>query len=320
MRKERIPMTNNSSPHPTPRWTFWAVVRKKPIKFLALTLLFTYLLLRAVDPLFVQLIHGLGIKHVPDLVYILIILAAFVVGGFLSGTVLKLVSNFTLKRMEPGEAQKLFESQNHFFWSRLYGLVVGYLVLAITANLSSDIMLKIVKGNSPLNILIILVGLAIPLLLANVAARVLNRVMIKLTGTNKQLIADFKAGRYNDKVPQRYRNQSDMDGILRTMENAEAGTIYTAIPVYGLKKHISRTLKQTGKAVGIFALILTALAVVFGMGMSNFINNEIERDMAERRAQWQKEDFIKKVADEVRPSAVRAGKKAAKDEFYKNLR
>jgi hypothetical protein len=62
------------------------------------------------------------------------------------------------------------------------------------------------------------------------------------------------------------------------------------------------------------------LAVVLGMGMSNTINNEIERDMAERRAQRQKEDFIKKVADEVRPSAIKAGEKAAKDEFYRHLR
>lgn len=267
-----------------PHWTFGYVIRKKPIKFAALTIFFVVALLKAVDSVLPSIVRALGL-HLGDAFFITAIAAAVVLAVFLSGTVLKVISNARLAAMKPADAEKLFEQQSHFFWSRIYSFVIGYIVLLLLIDLSF-----VVEEYISFVPLAFLVCCVLPILLANLVARGLNALMIRLTGTNKELVAEFKAGLHNHEIPEKCRNAEDMQGILRTLENAEAGSVRVAVVVYRVKKAVVRFVKNFLKDAGKAMLIAAAIGAVLGMGMSTMVNNEIDANMADWRRQRQAED------------------------------
>ena len=267
-----------------PHWTFGYVIRKKPIKFAALTIFFVVALLKAVDSVLPSIVRALGL-HLGDAFFITAIAAAVVLAMFLSGTVLKVISNARLAAMKPADAEKLFEQQSHFFWSRIYSFVIGYIVLLLLIDLSF-----VVEEYISFVPLAFLVCCVLPILLANLVARGLNALMIRLTGTNKELVAEFKAGLHNHEIPEKCRNAEDMQGILRTLENAEAGSVRVAVVVYRVKKAVVRFVKNFLKDAGKAMLIAAAIGAVLGMGMSTMVNNEIDANMADWRRQRQAED------------------------------
>lgn len=297
-----------------PRWTFGYVIRKKPIKFAALTIFFVVALLKAVDCVLPSIVRALGL-HLGDVFFITAIAAAVVLAVFLSGTVLKVLSNARLAAMKPEDAEKLFEKQSHFFWSRIYSFVIGYIVLLLLIELSF-----VVEEYISFVPLAFLVCCVLPILLANLVARGLNALMIRLTGTNKELVAEFKAGLHNHEIPEKCRNTEDMNGILRTLENAEAGSVRVAVVVYRVKKAVIRFIKKFLKDAGKAMLIAVAIGVVLGMGMSTMVNHEIDANMADWRRQRREEDEENRIFNKLQPRINATAARQAKIEFSKFLK
>ena len=276
--------TNINKPH----WTFGNVIRKKPIKFAALTIFLLVSLIKAVDSVLPSIVNTLGI-HLGDAFFITIIGSLAVLAVFLSGTVLKVISNARLAAMKPEDAEKLFEQQSHFFWSRIYSFVIGYIVLLLLIDLSF-----VVEEYIPFVPLAFLVCCVLPILLANLVARGLNALMIRLTGTNKKLVAEFKAGLHNHEIPEKCRNAEDMQGILRTLENAEAGSIRGAVLVYRVKKAVIRFTKKLLKDAGKAVLVGAVIGAVLGMGVFDAFERENGLDDASRAQRFRERERERK--------------------------
>lgn len=288
-------MLNNTKTASRSRWTFWNVILRKPIKFAALLIFMTRFLVGKLDMVVTYIVRDmLGMTTLPDFMIVALLIATFLAAVVLSGVVLMAASNLRLAAMKPEEAEKLFEQQSHFFWSKLYSLVIGYF-----AWYAMILLAERMGGSYSGGFLETLVLLIVPLLLANLLARALNKIMIRLTGTNKELIEGFKAGLYNDQVPAKCRNAEDMNGILRTLENAEAGSVRMAVVVYRVKKAVARFVKKFLKDAGKAMLIGAAIGAVLGMGMSNMIQNEIDDQMADWRRQRREEDAQRKFDNSV---------------------
>ena len=60
-----------------------------------------------------------------------------------------------------------------------------------------------------------------PLVIVIIGVRLLNKGMIRLTGTNQELIQEIWSGQHNDVIPQRFQNDVALDGITRFLSRAQ---------------------------------------------------------------------------------------------------
>lgn len=276
-------MLNNANTTNKPRWTLGNVIRKKPVKFALLFYIIARYMLRLaifkLDPVITPIIRGMGIES--NALGGVIVFATIFLSGLLAGVGLMAGSNLILSLMKPEEAQALFEKQSRFFWSKLYGLAFGYLVWAGLV-LSADSITRQLGSGFFASLFVLIV----PLLLANLIARVLNKVMIRKTGTNKELVAEFKAGLHNHEIPEKCRNAEDMEGILNSLETAEASSVRGAVLVYRFKKKVVTDFKDTMKAAGKLTLVLGVVGFFLTMGICDAFERENGLDDASRAKRW----------------------------------
>ena len=74
----------------------------------------------------------------------------------------------------------------------------------------------------------LLVGVA-PLVIVIIGVRLLNKGMIRLTGTNQELIQEIWSGQHNDVIPQRFQNDVALDGITRFLSRAQVCNVCSAL-------------------------------------------------------------------------------------------
>lgn len=248
----------------TPRWTFGLVVRKKPVKFAALALVLTAVLAVCLDPVLTALVRGAGIRGDATAIAVAALAIFFVVAVLASGLLLTVLSNLRLARMTPEAAQALFDRQCRFFWSRLYSLALGYVVWCVSWYFAFQYATTRPRSSFLVN----LAAFLIPILLAQLVFNPFNKLMIRITGTNRALIEDFQAGRYWTQLPASCRDVQSRRGILTVLENGEAGSIRGAVVWYQIKRAVYGVCRRLGRALLIVSIAFLILAVILGMTMS----------------------------------------------------
>ena len=68
-----------------------------------------------------------------------------------------------------------------------------------------------------------------PLVIVIIGVRLLNKGMIRLTGTNQELIQEIWSGQRNDVIPQRFQNDVALDGITRFLSRAQVCNVCGAL-------------------------------------------------------------------------------------------
>lgn len=277
--------------HNSPRWSFGLVLRKKPIKFAALTLFFTVALVALLDPVVTKLVRGMGIQsNAPGALFLALFLAVSIAA---SGLLLKVLSNARLASMDPAEAQKLFEKQCRFYWRRAYSVAIGYLLWCAL----EFVFFQFVMPSAPL-FPVQLAAFLIPFAAAHLIFTGFNALMVRLTGTNQELIAAFKAGRYANLLPASCRDRQSLQGILRILETAEAGSIRGAILLYRVKRMVVAIYRKLARIIGRAALVTILIALLLGLQLSNFIDREIEANIQASRRAYDRDQLAKKIADQ----------------------
>ena len=280
-----------------PRWTSLQIMLKKPIKFLALSIVLIYFLIKLSD----KIIPRLPLFE-NDIFIISLLLFLIVLGGYLSATILKLIANARLSRMDPEDAEAPHEYESRIKWNKLYSIVIAYFVVALMFKVSSLFVSPAIESSDPSNlgsalstVFIIALGLAIPLLSGFLTVKFFNRFMVRLTGTNEELIRDFKRGFFDDQIPNRFRNKKSLVGILHILEDAEATSIKGAIVLYQVKVIIIGFYKAAGAVAGVFVLLIALLS----FGCMNIVEGEI-RNMANGiKYDIRRERAINDIADAV---------------------
>lgn len=307
-------MKTNQRSGEYPRWTLGTVILKKPLKFTALTLLLTAALVVLLDPVLTLLIRSMGIKSNAIggvFFFLLLALAALAAAALLTA-----LSNLRLASLPPEEAQALFEKQSHFFWSRMYSLVIGYLSLMPLFTLSNKALHAVeARCNALLSFFACFACLILPLLAAYLFANGLNWVMIRLTGTNKALIDGFRAGQYMAQIPEPYRDEQSLRGILQVLERAEAGSVRGAVLVYRFKTALHTFYKKLSKVLGKCAIVVIVIGVILGMGVSAPIEREMNANRAARKQAWEREDFARSVSQKLEGPMKSSIKTAVNKEF-----
>lgn len=170
--------------------------------------------------------------------------------------------------------EELERREKQFKWHGLFGLVIGYVLWGLSSSTVMPIAREMMStGNSMGFILFFVLTIGIPIVII-VTYKPINNAMVEKTATNVELIAEYKAGLYDQLIPEDCINKTDRNGILICLQKAEAHTVRGAIYVHRAKRFLKGVIK-IGGVIGSIATVLI-LIVTFGVvnGFSKNVTDE----------------------------------------------
>lgn len=246
------------------QWTAKKIIIGKPMMFAAVTILL-FCLLNILCAFLVQPILNLlfsGDVYVAAVrVFICLCLIASL---WLSAKMLVSVCNRKLNAMEPEIAAVYFARESKFRWLKAYTITLGFLLFEVVTKIWGVLVLKAIESNENMNWLLCFVASASVYVLAIVliyrGAKWLNRYMIRITGTNSELIAEVRKGLHNDKIPADKQQGAALDGIISVLQEGETHNVKIAVALYDI--HVqNRKVWRTGlKIAGVGAILSIFLA------------------------------------------------------------
>lgn len=260
----------NQSEKP-PRWTAGQIVVGKPLTFLALTALLTVGLIMAFDPMATKAANQLGIQRgsQEETVFVLSCIGVFfIVSVIVSITLLKLISNAILARMDPAEAASRHAKAARPRWNIVYSIILGYILLLVFCTIAQRIFDQMNEIPSSMEasdltrmlLLLLLCGF-LPYVLAVLCIIGINKGMVRLTRTNQELIEEIRARQHDSKIPEQFRNETDIEGIIATLNGAQASTVRGAAAVYWVKCTLGTLFQAMGKAGVVLAKATFVLSI-----------------------------------------------------------
>lgn len=166
---------------------------------------------------------------------------------------------------------ELERREKKFKWHGLFGILIGYVLWILALAIGNPIAQNLIEnGNSIGWLLFFAVTLGVPILII-VTYNPINKKMVEKTGTNVELVEEFKAGLYNQLLPEDCASKTDRNGILVCLEKAEAHTVRGAIYVHRAKRFLS----GLGKMGGLVGAIVTVLLFVVTFGVVKGIGKAI---------------------------------------------
>lgn len=197
--------------------------------------------------------NSIGLSLVSLICYLPAILIAILVVWFYQNN--KDVNKMMVIGVSMDELER---REKKFKWHGLFGLVIGYVLWGFLLTVVEPFVSE--KTLS----LLLLIMFGIPVLII-VTYNPINKKMVEITGTNRELIEEYKAGWYNQSLPEDCVNEKDKNGILVCLERAEAHTVHGAIYVHRAK----RFLKGLGKMGGIVGAVLAGVILIITFGAVN---------------------------------------------------
>ncbi len=259
------------------QWTVKEILRGKTLPFIALSAFFTYSINNGANKL---LTHWLNINNTTmmrqnysfGIVGAIFVIPAVLLSLGILKIVLKTKSVFIPVSNDPfleDEAKRIESQEKQFKWYSVYGIVLGYFFLGTMVNLGRNKWLKYVAASDKLqdNIYLETAGysaIMFTCLISTIlAVMVVNKIMIKKTGTNKDLLKDINQGRYESK----FSNTQEKNETIKLLQVGRLGSVKSALTY--LK--IQRWLTTIGKG----SIFITSLIFVFTFGVINFIGDSM---------------------------------------------
>ena len=338
--KEKEMREMNNQEKTSLRWTTGEIIVSKPLTTLALTAVLAFvLILKVLDPIstpLAKLLH-ISTRTTAESVFVITLLVLGVaVSAVLSVILLKLAYNLALSRMDPAEAAAWHAKSARPKWNIVYSLLLGYLLLVILASAGISLYSQWHKTIDPgsgsgllLSLLACVVCGILPYIIAALSIKWINKGMVKLTRTNQELIEEIRAGQHNAKIPENYRNEEDIEGIIRVLNGAQASTVRGAVAIYWTKCTLVEMGKAIAKMSGVVAVVLGVIIVILTLGCvkvtdmwGNELQETVRADIAAAEARAEEERIAAKAAAEAEErrrkkwfTAKQADKKAQYDEY-----
>lgn len=223
-----------------------------------------------------------------------------------SAIILKVIINLQGKNVNyvsEEEALSAHKKEVRFKWHRAYSIVFGYLVMILMfkgffafVDKRRDYTTKSICFHLVLGILCFI----IPVVVSNV----LNKLMIKITSTNRELIEEMKLGAHNDQIKDKFLNEKDFYGIIKILENAEALSIKSSVAIYRIKVAILKICKAyfvVSVVIGLVVFLISCGAInIFvseaGMNLKEYNGNN-NRGTLDNSKKWHQSKKANKKAD-----------------------
>lgn len=135
--------------------------------------------------------------------------------GFISILIVKFFMN--IKKGKPDS----FDDERKFKWYSIYGTVCGFVILFLLANLNSTLADQMEISNVWDGFKWAFAVIIIPVVIAVISAKLLNKVMIRITNTNGKLIEAIQSGRYDAE----FSNMDDKNRVLKLLEKGNVSSI-----------------------------------------------------------------------------------------------
>lgn len=255
-----------------PHWKAWEIIVSKPLTFLLLTAALAFgLVVKVVDPIATPLAQKLDIvrgSQRESVFVISFLVGTVVVSAILAVTLLKLVCNVVLSRMDPEAAAAHHAKAARPKWNIVYSIILGYILLLVLGSLGVRTFFEWaprvgyddVSNITRLFMLVLVCGI-LPYVLAVLSVKGITTLMVRLTRTNQELIEEIRAGRHDAKIPEMFRNKEGVEGIIRVLNGAQASTVRGAVAVYGIKEGLAKLCRALGKYGGLLNLVLVLVSM-----------------------------------------------------------
>lgn len=312
------------------QWTAKKIIIGKPMMFAAVTLLL-FCLMNILCTILVQPILDMVLPN--DIFAAAVRVCAclcLVASLWLSVKLLVPACNRKLNAMEPEMAADYFARESKFRWHKAYTIAIGFLLFQAVTKIWISYIVKATESSDnttwPISVFIYL--LVVALLFRG--ARRLNRYMIRITGTNSELIAEVRNGLHNDKIPADKQQGAALDGIISVLQEGETHNVKTAVVLYDIHVQNRKVWRAALKIAGVGAFLsifLTNKAFdKFDAEMEEMLESskrmrEHEEEMAAAaRAEYEAKEAIKKhkwyEAEQAKKKAYYAKYQASKATAY----
>lgn len=259
-------------------WTMIDIVKGKTLPFIILTILFTkimndvankglnYYLNSFNDHLLYTYQYSFGKYGL-----ILVIPAAFVSIWIIKIFLMlrKVPANTSVDGAEATKMEKKLSQERKFKWYSLYGFVLGYFLYAYVWIHLMDYFSKTIT-NDYAQTGFLLIGTFGGIVAIFYLAGYINKLMIKVTYTNKELLYDIERGMYDAEFVQRSMKKDD---IVTALERGWATTFKGATIYLSVRKWLLRT----GKFAILIVTTVFKVLFIIAASISSFLSSGINR-------------------------------------------
>lgn len=207
------------------RWTMKETVKEKPLSVIILTIILTIAINKLVNRILTQeVILEEGLYSSRTIHFSLgsygVIFA--IPAGFISILVVKFFMN-KIKRQSNS-----FANEKTFKWYSIYGTICGYIILFLLLNLTNTYASQMMVTHVWDSFLYLAVLFVIPIVFAVISAKLINKVMIHMTNTNRRLIEEIETGRYDGEF-QSNRNKTRVLKLLKKVKYLPSREVYCVL-------------------------------------------------------------------------------------------
>lgn len=291
------------------KWTMKETLKGKTLPVIILTIILTIAINKLINRVMTQEVifeGGLYTSHTNHFSLGIYGVIFVIPAGFISILVVKLLTN-KIKRQPIS-----FDDEKNFKWHSMYGTVCGFIILFLLLNLTNTYASQVLVSDVWDALIHLAITFIIPIVFAIISAKLINKVMVRVTNTNGRLIEEIEAGKYDGGI----LSQKDKARMLKLLKKGSVSSLKGGM----LRLKVIDFLLMVGGTI-VFALLflLDKTVSMFGNpnhstgwnnGESN-LHKEKERlkseayDTAEekrKQANFSKEKFVKQANYNVRYS------------------
>lgn len=199
-----------------------------------------------------------------------------------------------VKHNETGNCCGLLSCGSKFRWHKAYTIAIGFLLFGVVSKIWTSYLMKAAESsdNTAWSLSVFVYMLIVALIFCG--TKRLNRYMMRITGTNSELIAEIRKGLHNDKIPANKRQGEALEGIISVLQEGETYNVKHAVVLSDINRanrKIRRTSLKIAGVVGILSIFLTNKAF-------DKFDAEMEEMLESSKRMWE--------LDEQRAAAARA--------------
>ncbi|PKQ89433.1 hypothetical protein CXK86_20525 [Paenibacillus sp. BGI2013] len=291
------------------KWTMKETLKGKTFSIIILTIILTIAINKLVNRIMTQEVifeGGLYSSYTNHFSLGIYGVIFAIPAGFISILVVKLFTNKIKRQSNP------FDYEKKFKWHSMYGTVCGFIILFLLLNLTNTYASQMLVSDVWDGFIHLAISFIIPIVFAVISAKLINKVMVRITNTNGRLIEEIEAGKYDREI----LSQRDKARMLKLLKKGSVSSLKGGMMRL---KVIDFLLLVGGTIVFVLLLVLDKVVSLFsnpnhGTGWSNGESNlheERERlkskayDNAEEKreqADFSKKMFVKQANYNVRYS------------------
>lgn len=196
------------------KWTMKEILKDKTRSVMLLAIILTIIINKLVNQIMTrEVVSENGIIYTYHFSLGIHGVVFVIPAGFISILIVKFFMN-TIKSRTTS-----FEDEKEFKWYSIYGTICGFIILYFLINNPYASQMQVTDVWEGFKW--VAVAMIIPIVISVLSAKLINKVMIRITNTNGRLIKEIKAGRRDGDFP----SLGEKDRVLKLLEKGVVSTV-----------------------------------------------------------------------------------------------